>query len=503
LETFHLATNFVIAKVEIGEEIPSQIALIVAQPGSSNTSALDLSEALQAGPNVDRHAYLESMNKRLEALKARREDRDEWQKATWIPFTDSLPIDLGPGDGARTIWIGAKWGGGGMEHASGTQVHIDHVPPLIVITNPVNLVTSQPMIQLQGYSDEPLQSIRYDLANATRQITNEQGFVNHQEFDPITSEIRTNYFSCVDLDLVLGTNLLILRCQDLAGNIATNTLIYVFTLENDRTPPLFTLDYPRTGDQISGDTFTARGQLDDFTAKMIAVVAANGKTNMIEGVVEREGYFWVEDMPLGGGTNYLLLTATDAAGNSSSSNVFVIKSEELLTIDIGAIPPAQLWRPTVTVTGKVSPSDQDVWVNGVQAAVLADGSWIAEKVPVISPTDGTTVFNATAIPKNARQQIAAGGSKTPAPAPKPRPLVAVQTTLNTNAITLNATQPACATFSLHLTGTEGRSFILLASTNLTTWTPILTNLNSGVTFDYTGTNVAGYICRFFRVVPVP
>ena len=81
--------------------------------------------------------------------------------------------------------------------------------------------------------------------------------------------------------------------------------------------------------------------------------------------------------------------------------------------------------------------------------------------------------------------------------------VAVQGSLKTNAVTLNANQPACGMFRLHLTETAGQNLVLLASTNLTDWLPILTNLNCKESFEYTDTNVGAYPCRFFRVVTVP
>ena len=491
LSTFDLATNFVIAGVETGKDPPSQIAVVVKQLSSAKPTASNALVARGPDGRIDPH-------KMLEAMKARTaEEEVDWQEVKWMPFKSTVPIDLGPGDGKRMIWIAGKWEGQ-FQRASGTYVRVDHAPPVIVITNPVNRVTSQPMIQLQGYSDEPLQSIRYDAINASKRVENEQGFVNHQVVDlSAVGHFTTNFFTCYDIDLAPGTNTIILRCQDHAGNVATNTLTYVFALEHDKTPPVISLDRPFSGHELSGDTFTARGRVDDPTAQMIGSVVANGQTNTVEGLVERNGYFWVEHIPLLPGTNDLTLTTTDAAGNSSSTNVVVRKSDTEFILNIDEVPPARLWDPTLTVTGSVSPADHDVWVNGAQAAVQPDGRWIATNVPVVSPNGGTAVFEATAIPKS---QYA--GNK-PVPAQKPNVMVRVQSELNTNAMTLNATQPACGAFSLRLTGTAGRSFILLASTNLADWTPILTNFNSGTSFDYTDTDVAAYSCRFFRVIEVP
>ena len=77
----------------------------------------------------------------------------------------------------------------------------------------------------------------------------------------------------------------------------------------------------------------------------------------------------------------------------------------------------------------------------------------------------------------------------------------MQAKLGTNAMILNSSLPTYGTFKLNLIDTGGKSFVLLASTNLVDWVPILTNRNSGATFDYKDTRIMDYGCRFFRVVP--
>lgn len=81
--------------------------------------------------------------------------------------------------------------------------------------------------------------------------------------------------------------------------------------------------------------------------------------------------------------------------------------------------------------------------------------------------------------------------------------VMVASALRTNREVLNGSQPACGSFRLRLTETAGHNLVLLASTNLIDWTPIVTNWNSKEIFEYTDTNVSQYGCRFFRVVVVP
>jgi len=499
LNTYQLLTNVVVATVDTGSEVPQEIACIVKPLGSYPASGPELLAGLNSptGGIASATARREANQALMERLDRRHaEEQADWQQARWMPFTNSLTIDLGAGAGRRMIWIAAKWSNGSVS-ATGTHVRVHLTPPLIVITNPTTRVTSRPMIQLQGYSELPLQSIRYDVFNGSQQVTNQQGFVNEQEMDCITVELTTNYFSCCDIDLAPGTNTIVLRCQDLAGRTATNVLTYVFSLEGAKTPPILSLDWPANGDKINGESFTIRGRLDNETARINAVVSGAGQTNSCQGLVERNGHFWIEDLPLRPGENQVAITAIDAAGNSASTNLVVFKSDDILTID--PIPEDQLWRPTVSVSGKVGPGNADVWVNGVKAELKANGVWIAQKVPVRSPNGGTAVFDVSSVP---RTGAGAGATPNRPPASQGDQLLSVAAGLGTNAFTLNAGQPACGRFDLHLSGTAGRPFILFASTNLTDWTPILTNLTARDTYEFTDTNATAASCRFFRVMPL-
>lgn len=492
--SFHLTTNFLVLQIQTGEEVPKAIAVMVkplraAAPPTFH-SATNMAQMREAA-NARRAAF--------DAQVA--EGRLDWKEAHWIPFTTNLPVDLGPGEGKRLVSLGARWDTTYLEYSQGTHVWVDRTPPHITITNPTAIVISQPMIQLQGYSDEELQSIRYDLENATNHIADAEGNINHQQHDAVDPDHVRSHFTCYDIELALGTNTIELRCQDLAGNIATNRLTYVFTLDQDKTPPVIALDQPKNGHSWMDETLTARGRLDDPTARIAAVVSSSGQTNSIQGLVERNGYFWVEHIPLGPGANYLTVTATDAAGNAASTNLVIYKDDSV-RVTMDPVPGDQLWKREVTATGKITPSNQRVFINGVEAKVKPDGSWIASRVPVKSPNGGTAVFEMTALPL-AEPSAGAAGTNKPLLATKPYELLSVLAGLSTNAMTLNVGQPACGSFNLHLSDTAGRSFVLQASTNLVDWTPILTNLSSGPAFDFTDANVANYKCRFFRVLPFP
>ncbi len=371
------------------------------------------------------------------------------------------------------------------------------ISPVIAITSPKETTTSSPLMELMGVCNEPLKSIRFDVINSIGQFHNQQGFVTDSYFDTAQWRPTTNYFECTDIDLATGTNIIVLRCEDYGGHLIVTNFVYVLRLDQDKTPPAVSVQWPLPGKELSGESFSMRGQIDDVSARVIGRISANGLSKTVEGVVERNGRFWVENLPLLGKTNVLTLVVTDAAGNSAITNMPVIRSDNVLTID--PVPTAQLWQLQVKVTGKIYPTDQKVWLNGRPAVVDSNGTWTATGVPLNK--EGVAIFEAVSVPAPVVSTFSLANTNTSA-VTVPQDSVSINTAFTSSEITLNTSMPTYGTFQLHLTGTASRSFIISASTNLIDWTPVLTNRNSGSTFDYADTNVMDYGCRFFRVTPI-
>jgi hypothetical protein len=156
-------------------------------------------------------------------------------------------------------------------------------------------------------------------------------------------------------------------------------------------PPLLQLYWPQNGALVTSGSFTWRGNVSEFTATLTAqAVDTNGDTNDTTAIVERNGNFWAQDIPLALGTNWLTLTATDAAGNTATTNIVVVGGSVVLTLDPIASPD-QLWQPTISLTGTISDTAASVSVNGVSAVNNSNGTWSAVNVPVNS--GGTSVFD--------------------------------------------------------------------------------------------------------------
>ena len=417
-------------------------------------------------------------------------DGPEWKPLN--PTEREVILDLGSQEGDFHFRFAAEWEHPFLMESGGEYAVVDRTPPIIVITYPTNRITSQPWLQVLGYANEQLFGIHYDVVNSSETSANHDGFVSDQYFDKAKFDFTTNYFQCYDIALAPGTNQIVLRCNDTSGNQSTTNIEIVFSTAEDTNPPIMTPIWPANGMDITSPTFTARGSVDDYTATLKGIISGGGKTNEIDGMIERTGTFWVENIPLLADTNNLLLIATDAAGNSSMTNLTLYKSDVDLAID--STPSGQdLYKPFGLVTGHVKPG-YDVYVNGAKAVVEPNGHWHADKTPIYGM--GTATFDVTAVP--AETSVAA---KTTSDGLKN--ILSSTANLGQEPIVLNPSQAACGNFSIHLTGTSGKSFVLLNSTNLVRWTPILTNLNSAASFDFTDTNAANYPCRFFRVVPLP
>lgn len=146
----------------------------------------------------------------------------------------------------------------------------------------------------------------------------------------------------MDVPLTNGLNTITIHATDLAGDTTTSSFNFTLDYAGKTNPPVVQITWPTNGTQISGTSFTLNGQVADPTANVaVQIVSTNGATNTVSGLVERNGKFWVEDIPLSGGTNALALTVTDAVGNMSVTNISIIQSTLALTVN-PVTPASQL-----------------------------------------------------------------------------------------------------------------------------------------------------------------
>jgi hypothetical protein len=337
---------------------------------------------------------------------------NDYKKAVWVPFKTNLLVDFGPGDGERWLRVRFRnrnddlphWdnhGGFVGEANPNWDAHyivVQTSPLFVVITNPKQKVTPQPTIQLKGYSPVPIVKLRYDVLDQNgNAVRAGEGWITDQYYDPVRLHFTTNYFECLDIDLSPGTNTIRFHCEDGAGNTLNTNLIFVFTTVGDTNPPAFSVTWPQDGTSVSGSQFDLYGRSDDDPTAIVTGLLTDdaGKSSHLNGFVERNGCLWIERVPVGNGKSYLTVVATDAAQNSSLTNLMFVKSGMTLYMDPVA-DPNLLWQPRITVTGYCSDTNRTVSVSGVKATMKPDGHWLAKNVPVNSPNGGgTATFDIT------------------------------------------------------------------------------------------------------------
>ena len=145
-------------------------------------------------------------------VRPRDQGPPDWSQAKWIPYSSNVAVDLGDRDGRFTVWINAGWPDGSSDGTGEESLAtLVRTPLVIAVTNPPSLVTPLPVIQLLGYGERPLASIRFDVINESGTYTERdtQGFVYKQDFDSTSWEFTTNYFFCCDIGLTRGTNTIV------------------------------------------------------------------------------------------------------------------------------------------------------------------------------------------------------------------------------------------------------------------------------------------------------
>jgi hypothetical protein len=302
-----------------------------------------------------------------------------FEDASWQPYTSTnVAVFLNSGNGTYHVLVGLR--GLPSEAAQtwmGTQLTLNTIVPALSVTNPTSGSVSVPMIQLQGIVSESLSKLTYDVSNAAGIFTNQTGYLTGQSYDTTLLEFTTNYFQCYDVAMTNGVNVITLHATDLAGNTTTTNFSYTLSYAGVTNAPTLSLIWPQNNALISGGSYTIQAQVSDATATVTATV--NG--NIVQGLVERNGQVWLQNVPLSGGTNVVTIIAANAAGKSSTNSLNVVQSTVNLTID--PIGDDQLNQPAVSVTGTVDDESYTVWVNGVEVYYIDDdGDWEADGVPV-------------------------------------------------------------------------------------------------------------------------
>src|SRR6202000_651283 len=117
--------------------------------------------------------------------------------------------------------------------------------PQLTITNPVGGAVAQSLTSFQGYASEPLDTLSFDLTNASGVFTNLHGYLTGLFYDTNRLAYTTNYFQSDVINVASGANVITLHATDWAGNETNASFTVYFSASTN--PPVLALIWPPAG----------------------------------------------------------------------------------------------------------------------------------------------------------------------------------------------------------------------------------------------------------------
>ncbi|HEB89302.1 MAG TPA: hypothetical protein ENI85_07005, partial [Deltaproteobacteria bacterium] len=258
-----------------------------------------------------------------------------------------------------------------------------------------------PTISIDGFSDGDVTNSVVVAISGSVTGTELTVFVND-----VIAPVDANGAFTLDVSLVEGPNQIVARVESPFGNASQ-----AITLSLDTVAPLVGIVDPIDGSTTTLETIGVSGTASDPSG--ISAVVVNGIPAALNGTS------WSAALPLIVGSNAIVATATDTAGNQASTTIQVIRELEPLTIDIGSPRDGvSTSAPSIVVSGFVSDPSASVSINGVSA--LVSGTSYSATIP-LNPFTNIVTATAARGAETSEANIAVIRSTVDPPAPPPDP----------------------------------------------------------------------------------
>jgi RHS repeat-associated protein len=248
-------------------------------------------------------------------------------------------------EGSNTITVVAKDANNNQTVGTRTVIR-DSTPPALTVSQPSNgSITNQSSVTVSGtVSDANAITLKI---NGTVVTVNAQGAFSSS------------------LPLNEGLNTITVLATDAAGN-ATSV---IRTVRKDSTPPTLTVAQPVEGTITNSASITVSGSVFDSTTVTLLVngthvnIGANGS--------------YTTQVSLNEGHNTISVSATDAAGNTTTLNRHVIKDTTPPSLTVSnPVNGTVTNQSSISVAGTTSDSTTvTVKVNGISVSVGSEGSF--------------------------------------------------------------------------------------------------------------------------------
>jgi hypothetical protein len=229
-------------------------------------------------------------------------------------------------------------------HAVSGSFVADTVPPVLVIsTLPDGSYTNNSVLNISG------------------SVTDNCGFKEltiNGAVVPVNSDGTFSYA----LVLQIGPNLITTIATDLIGNPTTDNR----TITLDQTAPKLVIITPADNSKTANPLSTVSGTVDETS---IVTVELSNSLGITRQTATMNGTSFTTDLILAPGTNSILVTATDLAGNPSSGNRTVIYDDQAPSLAI-TFPAQDISTNQTTLTIRGTASDP---YTAVTVSITMDG----------------------------------------------------------------------------------------------------------------------------------
>ncbi len=219
----------------------------------------------------------------------------------------------------------------------------DTVPPLLTISSPTDgFITNTPEITIRGTVDDPEGMVRIGW---------------YGSWIPVVDGSFTATYTLFEE----GSNYVTVTARDPAENYAYLTYKVIL----DTQPPEISISYPADGEVVKTRTLNVKGNIIDANGDTVTV-EINGNLPQL---LNLTGLNFSGNVTLNPGTNSLVFSAVDKAGNSTRITRTVILDTDTPTIVITSPVPGAIISGTLTI--EVESSDITSRISSV--ALLVDG----------------------------------------------------------------------------------------------------------------------------------
>jgi RHS repeat-associated protein len=274
----------------------------------------------------------------------------------------------------------------------------DTTPPTITIANPANNSTTQAeTISVNGTATDTGGTTPSGIASIT---------VNGVS---ATFDSATGNWNFASVALNIGTNTITVIATDTAGNISTSAVTVTREAIPDTTPPTLIVTSPANNSTTQAETITVSGTVTD-TGGTTPSGVANVKVNGVTATLTGENWT-LANVALVVGANTITVTSADNTGNLATQTVTVTRelppdtNPPVITIN-SPQNQSSTYEGQITVTGTAvdlginASGVQHVFVNGIEAALQANGNWSASVSLNIGNNPITVTATDAATPTN-------------------------------------------------------------------------------------------------------